>query len=71
MLGRNLSLQRFSNLLSPTAKDEQGLAAALSAVGALIDDPMFKTRIGKTFSFDEIDQAMAYAGEGGRRALLI
>jgi NADPH:quinone reductase-like Zn-dependent oxidoreductase len=68
---RNLSFQRFSNFMSPTVRDEQRLAAALATIGSLIGDPMFKTRIGKEFSFDQIDEAMAYSDGGGERALLV
>lgn len=70
LLGRNMSLQRFSNTMSPTVRDEQRLAAALAAIGPLICETMFKTRIGKEFSFDQIDAAMAYSREGGGRAVL-
>jgi NADPH:quinone reductase-like Zn-dependent oxidoreductase len=71
LMGRNLSFQRFSNFMSPTVRDEQRLAAALATIGSLIGDPMFKTRIGKEFSFDQIDEAMAYSDGGGGRALLV
>jgi NADPH:quinone reductase-like Zn-dependent oxidoreductase len=70
LLGRNLSFERFSNFMSPTVRDEQRLAAALTAIGSMIDDPMFRSRIGKMFCLDQIDEAMAYSGEGGRRTLL-
>jgi NADPH:quinone reductase len=71
LMGKNVSLQRFSNLLSPTVKDERRLAAAMEAIGPLIDDPMFKTRIGREFSLEQINEAMAYSGDAGGRAILV
>jgi NADPH:quinone reductase-like Zn-dependent oxidoreductase len=71
VVGKNLTLRRFSNLESATVRDPQRLAAATKDIEGLIDDPLFKTRIGKTFSFEQIDQAMAYETTPGARALLV
>ena len=71
VLGRNLSLSRFTVLDNATVSDPARLATALEAVGAVIDDPLLRTRIGEIFHFDDIDQALAYEGAGGGRALLV
>ena len=71
LMGRNLSLRRFANLESPTVKDPRRLAVALAAIGGLIDDPLFKTRIGRAFRHDEIGDAMAYKAASGAMAILV
>jgi NADPH:quinone reductase len=50
-------VKRFSNLESATVEDSQKLDAALVDSQTLIDDELFKTRIGREFRFDEIDVA--------------
>jgi NADPH2:quinone reductase len=71
VMGKNLTLRRFSNLESPTVADPEALAAAAAEIEGLIDDPLFRTRIGKEFRFEEIDEAMAYEGISGQRAVLV
>ena len=71
VMGRNLTLRRFSNLTSPTVTDLTKRAAAMKEIESFIDDPLLQTRIGRTFRLDEIDQAMAYEGVPGARAVLV
>ena len=71
IMGKNLTLRRFSNFESRTVKDPNRLAAALKTLAAVIDNKMFTTRIGKTFSYDQIDQAMAYESSEGAKAVLV
>ena len=71
VLGRNLTLRRFANLESGTVKDPHRLAAAMSDIESLIDDPLFKTQIGKEFGFAQIDEAMAHEAVPGTRAVLL
>ncbi|WP_407181536.1 zinc-binding dehydrogenase [Bradyrhizobium sp. STM 3562] len=71
LMEKNLTLRRFSNLESATVSDPQRLAAAMKEIEGLVDDPLFKTRIGKEFSFHQIDEAMAYEPVPGVRALLV
>jgi NADPH:quinone reductase len=52
-------------------KEQDKLTAALKALEGVIDDPMFTTRIGKTFSYDQIDLAMAYESLNGSKAVLV
>lgn len=70
VLGRNLMLRRFSNLESGTVKDPHRLAAAIREIEGLIDDPLFRTRIGEEFGFAQIDEAMAHEAVPGARAVL-
>jgi NADPH:quinone reductase-like Zn-dependent oxidoreductase len=71
LMGKNLTLRRFANLESATVSDPQQLAAAMKEIEKIIDDPFFKTRIGKEFSFDQIEEAMAYEAVPGLRAVLV
>lgn len=67
---KNLTMRRFSNFESRTVKEQAKLVAALRALEAVIDDPAFATRIGKEFSYDQIEQAMAYESREGAKAIL-
>jgi NADPH:quinone reductase len=68
---KNLTIKRFSNFESETVKDRSKLAAALEALAQVIADPLFRTRIGKEFRFEEIDLAMKYEATGGTKAVLV
>ena len=68
---KNLTVRRFSNFESPTVTVREKLVAALKALEGLIDDRMFATRIGKEFSYEQIEQAMAYESSEGGKAILV
>jgi NADPH2:quinone reductase len=68
---KNLTLKRFSNFESRTVKDHDKLVSALKALESVIDDRMFRTRIGKEFSLDQVELAMAYESLGGAKAVLL
>ena len=68
---KNLVVKRFSNFESATVKDRKNLAAALADLQGRIDDPLFQTRIGKEFHFDEIDAAMRFEAGAGAKAVLV
>ena len=68
---KNLTLRRFSNFESDTVKNPQQLSAALHALSGIIADDMFKTRIGRSFSYTEIEHAMAYEATPGPKAILL
>lgn len=70
-MGKNLVVKRFSNFNSATAKDPARLAAAMTDLRSVIADPLFRTKIGKVFRFEEIDAAMAYQGAPNARAVLV
>jgi len=71
LMMRNLTMQRFSNFESKTVKDQKKRLSALKALEKIIDDPMFTTKIGQEFGYDQITQAMAYESTEGAKALLI
>lgn len=68
---KNLSMRRFSNFESRTVKEPAKLAAALKTLEGVIDDPMFMTRTGKEFHYDQIELAMAYGSPDGAKAVLV
>jgi NADPH:quinone reductase-like Zn-dependent oxidoreductase len=68
---KNLTMRRFSNFESATVKDPEKLSAALTALHGVIDDPLFRTRIGNEFGFDEIAAAMRYEATPGAKAVLV
>ena len=71
VMAKNLTLRRFSNLESATVQDAQKLADAMQDIAPLMADPLFKTRMGKEFIFEQIDDAMAFEAASGSRAILV
>ncbi|MET4261692.1 NADPH2:quinone reductase [Bradyrhizobium sp. S3.12.5] len=70
VMGKNLTIRRFSNFESATVKNRSRLSAALRDLEGQIENPMFRTRIGREFSFEQIDEAMAYEAVPGAKAVL-
>lgn len=68
---KNLTLRRFSNFESRTVKDHDELVSALKALEGVIEDRMFRTRIGKEFGLDDVELAMAYESLDGSKAVLL
>ena len=71
IMARNLCLRRFANLDSATVSDPLRLAAATEKIEAMIEDPLFRTRIGREFDPAAIADAMAYEASSGARAVLV
>lgn len=69
-MAKTLTMKAFSNFNSRTVKDPQKLRAALKSLEEMIADPMFRTRRGKTFSLDQIGEAIAYEAKPGAKAVL-
>ncbi|CAN7615754.1 Zn-dependent oxidoreductase [Caballeronia sp. LjRoot29] len=67
---KNLVIRRFSNFDSATVKDRGRLGAALRALEPVIEDRLYRTRIGETFVYEQIDAAMTYEGRDGTKAIL-
>ncbi|ETN86616.1 alcohol dehydrogenase catalytic domain-containing protein [Paraburkholderia silvatlantica] len=70
-LMKDLSMQRFSNFESRTVREPEKLTAALSALESVIADPVFRTRAGRVFCFDQIEEAMAFEAADGGKAILV
>ncbi|WP_158811247.1 Zn-dependent oxidoreductase [Beijerinckia sp. L45] len=71
LMAKNLVLRPFSNFASATVADAQRLTAAITYLESVIEDPLFRTRIGKAFALEEIDAAMAYEAKPGAKAILV
>lgn len=71
IMAGNLMVRRFSNFASTTVTEPRKLAAAITYLESVIDDPLFRTRIGKEFPLDEIDAALAYEAAPGAKAVLV
>ncbi|MRW89411.1 Zn-dependent oxidoreductase [Duganella sp. FT80W] len=71
LMKRDLTIRRFSNFESATVRERERLIAALNALAGIIDHPAFATRLGAEFSYQQIDEAMAYASPDGRKAILV
>lgn len=70
-MAKNLVFKRFSNFNSATVKDRTKLSEAFEYLQGVIEDPMFRTKVGTTFTFDQIDEAMAYQSPSGAKAILV
>lgn len=71
IMAKNLQIRRFANPESPTVADPARLDAARAEISKIIDDPLLKTNIGRTFAPEQIEEAMAYEDKSGGRAVLV
>ncbi len=69
-LMRGIALRGFGNFKSPTVQDSSKLAQALKDISAIIHMPHFKTKAGKQFKLEEVNEALKYTGENGEKAVL-
>jgi NADPH2:quinone reductase len=68
---RNVTIRPFANTSTETVKDPRQLEQALKEIAKLIGQPHFKTKVGKTFQFEEIGDAISYISVNGGKAVLI
>ncbi|MFT3692614.1 MAG: zinc-binding dehydrogenase [Kofleriaceae bacterium] len=66
-----LTIRGFNNAASATVRDPDNLAAALRRCGELLALPTSKTPLGKTYSFDQITDAIAHVGKDDGKPVLI
>jgi NADPH2:quinone reductase len=71
LMMKNLVLRRFSNFESMTVKEPGRLESALNVLKGISDDPMFVTRLGTEFRYDQIQLAMAYNPSDATKAVLV
>jgi NADPH:quinone reductase-like Zn-dependent oxidoreductase len=71
LLTKALTLRGFSNFASPTVQDPAELDAALCHVGELLALPHARTPLGRTYPFEQIDDAMAAVGKGEGKPVLV
>ena len=70
-MAKNLTMKPFSNFNSATVRDKATLQHALEYLQEHIADPLFRTKVGSTFSLDRVQEAMAYESEPGGKAVLL
>jgi NADPH2:quinone reductase len=70
ILIKGIIIKGFSNFKTETVLDPKQLAAALDEISEVIHMPHFKFKIGKKFSLDEIEQALAFTASNAGKALL-
>jgi NADPH2:quinone reductase len=68
ILMKDLTMRRFSNFESVTVKERLG--DMLKDLESRIEDPLFRTSLGKDFELEEIEAAMEYEG-GNKKAVLL
>lgn len=67
---KNMIIRPFANLTTETVKDPEKLEAALKEIGKLIHMPHFKTKIGKKFKLEEINEALLFVSANGGKPVL-
>ena len=70
-MAKNLTMKTFSNFNSATVRDAAKLRQALASLQTQVADPLFRTKVGKTFRLDQIGEAMAYEAQPGAKAVLL
>jgi len=71
LMMKSLTIRSFSNFASATVRDPQSLDAALRHIGELLVLPHCKTPIGRTYGFEQIDEALAAVGKGEGKPVLV
>ena len=71
LLTKGLTVRGFSNFASPTVRDPKNLEAALRHIGELLALPPCKTPVGRTYAFEDIDEAIAAVGKGKGKPVLL
>ncbi len=71
LMGKDLTLRRFSNFDTPTVRDPPALETAMRDLEAVVGDPLFHTRAGRPFALDAVEAAMAYETSPGAKATFV
>lgn len=67
---RNVVIRPFANTSTDTVKDPEKLARAIRDIGEVIHMPHFRTKVGRKFLLEEINEAIAFQVEKGKKAVL-
>jgi NADPH2:quinone reductase len=70
LYSKGLTLKGFGNFQSATVQNPVLLEKALGEISALLHQPHFKTKLGKAFTFDQFNEAVAYVGPKGEKPVL-
>jgi NADPH:quinone reductase len=70
LMAKDLTLRSFSNFRSSTVRNRLELESALQELSGIIAMPHFRTKHGKTFTFENVQGAISYVGEHGEKPIL-
>jgi NADPH:quinone reductase-like Zn-dependent oxidoreductase len=70
ILMRGLTLKGFGNFRTKTVQNPQLLEKALQDISSIIHMPHFKTKTGRQFRLEEIQEALQFAPENGGKTVL-
>ncbi|MBV9875450.1 MAG: Zn-dependent oxidoreductase [Verrucomicrobia bacterium] len=70
LMAKDLSLKSFSNFRSATVQNPRELETALQQLSGTIAMPHFRTKRGKVFEFEKIQDAISYIGGDGEKPIL-
>ncbi len=70
VLMKGITIKGFGNFTSATVTDTKKLEEALTDLSKIINMPHFKTKVGKKFKLEEIDEALNSIYEDGKKAVL-
>jgi len=71
VLMRGMTIKGFGNFRTKTVQNTQSLEKALKDLSEIITMPHFKTKIGKTFKLEQINEALQFSSEDGGKAVLL
>jgi NADPH:quinone reductase-like Zn-dependent oxidoreductase len=69
LMTKSLTICPFANFRTPTVANPDALALALTEIARLLGDPHFKTKRGKTFRFEEANDAVLWKSDDGSKAV--
>lgn len=70
LLMKGITIKGFGNFRTKTVQNPQLLEKALNDISEIIEMPHFKTKIGKKFKFDDINEALVFSSITGGKAVL-
>jgi NADPH2:quinone reductase len=70
LTSKGISIKPFANFKTQTVRDPQQLEKALKEIGELIHMPHFKTKPGKKFRLEQINDALSFSAEKRAKAVL-
>jgi NADPH:quinone reductase-like Zn-dependent oxidoreductase len=70
ILMKGITIKGFGNFRTKTVQSPQNLEKALKDISEIITMPHFKTKIGKKFKLEEINDALQFLSESGGKAVL-
>jgi NADPH:quinone reductase-like Zn-dependent oxidoreductase len=70
LAAKGLIIRPFANFRTKTVQNPVNLEKAINEISRFIHQPHFKTRIGKKFTLEEIQEALSFSSKEGKKAIL-